>query len=67
MLNETQRVRIRKLDGAGVRAYLKRLKVCTACRRRKAAPGRPECRRCIRYYRSWERSHRAIASSRSRS
>jgi hypothetical protein len=30
MLTQTQRARIRKLDGAGARAYLKRLKVCTA-------------------------------------
>jgi hypothetical protein len=58
MLTQTQRARIRKMDGPGARAYLKRLKVCTACRRRKAAPGRPECHRCLRYYRDWEKQHR---------
>lgn len=42
--------RAKQLDGHARREALKKLGMCTACAKRKAAPEHPECVRCVRYY-----------------
>ena len=46
----------KKESGKQRRARLKAAGICTACGKRKAAPGRPECRQCIRYYHDWAKA-----------